>query len=400
MNETPNVPEEKHEITDAAHRLLEHTPPDQVSAPAPVNEPVVPSLAETVQDAPAPPAQVVAPSQAVVEPAVQAVVSPQVVTDAAPTGGVSAKGVVLQWLSYSLWFWSLVTIGTLLASSLTYFLIPSSKTSGSYEWQLYFVAAMICLVPAAFFIDRAFAKREVLKKTGFSAVIMVVNAVFAFLSALGSAIGVVIVILQMVLSSGSNDSSKIALISTLIVALLSFMFFARILVLEKWKSFTHIFRFVMVGASVLALILTFSGPFVRELNLKNDRLVEDNLSSLADAVSIYASKQDKLPVTLDELDLSSSSMSDVKVLVSKKLVTYVPEGIYPEPLSAYPDTSGVSLQGNNSQYKYQLCATYTADKSEDYYDRYSASRSDDYQTYISTYSHPKGKVCYKLRTGY
>lgn len=331
--------------------------------------------------------------------------TPAVATEAQAQPAVAAKSesksmnpkqIVLQWLSYTLWSWSLITIATLLSSSLTYFLVSGSKDDGSYEWQLYFVAAMICLVPAAFFVDRVFAKHEQPKKHGFAAVVMVLNAVGVFLAALGSTIAFVIGLFRLILSTGDTTGTQVLIISSLVVSILTFALFFRILNLEKFKAFTTIYRYTMLGVSVLALILTFVGPFVRELSLKQDRLIESGLEGVSSAIKSYANKNDKLPETLDDLDFSTYQ-SSARDLARSGAVEYKPEGstvdvdTLSNPKSSFARTTTV--------YRYQLCVTYKAAK-QAAYDTYESADSDGYLTYVSTYSHPKGRECYKLKTSY
>jgi len=314
------------------------------------------------------------------------------------TPKTSPKDIVLQWLSYCLWSWSLITIATLLSSSLTYFLVSGSRENGSYEWQLYFIAAMVCLVPAAFFVDRFFSKTEQPRKHGFAAVVMVLNAVFVFLFALGSSIGFVIGLMQLVLKPGDTTTTQVVIISTFVTAVLTFAFFFRILNLEKLKIFPTVFRYVMLGVSLLAIILTFSGPFVRELSLKDDRLIEENLSRVNRLVQDYARSNNKLPESLDQLQPTNSYEQGARTLIESGLVRYEREtsGTVSVTRSSRSSSTTDNL-ANLSALKYQLCVTYKASKSSSYsdYDTY-----DTYTSYLSTYSHPKGEVCYKLTAGY
>lgn len=317
-----------------------------------------------------------------------------------PRQGVSAKQIVLQWLSYSLWCWSLATIATLLSSSLTYYFVSGAKESGSYEWQLYFVAAMICLVPAAFFVDRLFSKAEEPKKHGFSAVVMVLNAVGVFLAALGSSITFVISIFRLVLSPADTRGTQILLISSSIVALLSFALFFRILYLEKFKSFPALFRYTMLGVSVLALIMTLVGPFVRELSLKDDRLLEEGLSSLNESIREYVTEKDTLPESLTQLDLDDYNEDKARLIRDRNMVRYTKD---PSSTSSESNSSSLNRTGTSSlrvtatitYLRYQLCVTYKGEKGTNYSSAYDSR--EEYSQYLSNYYHPKGEVCYKLQ---
>jgi hypothetical protein len=334
-------------------------------------------------------------------PTQQTTEAPPAQTD--PVGAVrhkdysSAKDIVLQWLSYTLWAWSLATIATLLSSSLTYFIVSDSRSDGSYEWQLYFVAAMLCLVPAAFFVDRIFSRKEQPKKHGFSAVVMVLNAVAVFLCALGSSIAFVIGILQLLLSSGNTSGTQVLIISSGVTAVLTFALFFRTLNPDKLRGFSTVYRYVMLGVSLLALVLTFSGPFVRELSLKDDRLIERSIGSLSESIRDYASKEGKLPESLEDLRLEGSSKSDQRTLVERGLVTYKRESTSTNTALNSANTLSYSRNAELSALRYQLCTTFKSEKDGGYSSYYE---KNEYQTYISAYTHPKGEVCYKLKAGY
>lgn len=152
----------------------------------------------------------------------------------------------------------------------------------------------------------------------------------------------------------------------------------------------------MIFAITLVLSLAIAGPMKQYFNERNDRLIESYLNDVNVAISKYYEEKQSLPDSLNELSVES----EVKQLIDSNLVKYERLGSSGPSLTIIDDVTKLSDFINNGNeapkqyFKYQLCVTYVAESN--IYD--SSSKTDEFETYISTYSHPKGEVCYKLKT--
>ena len=64
----------------------------------------------------------------------------------------------------------------------------------------------------------------------------------------------------------------------------------------------------------------------------------------------------------------------------------------------YSDTISTRRTSSAQQHKYELCVTFK--KASYNYNKYNSysdyQTNEEYSTYVSTYNHPSGEVCYKL----
>lgn len=306
---------------------------------------------------------------------------------------VSAGTIVLQWLTYAFWGWTILALSSLIVSVLLFF-VSRQDVSGFAPFG---IATVLVLLPLAAVCDFYYSKQEPVKKTGASAVVMVIHAVIFALCAIGSIILAVFTAVQMFVSSETNANSQVALFSALIIAVLYGAAFARTLNPPNLQAITKRFTLFMVGVIGVIIILTIVGPVFKERATRDDRLLEASISPVSSAISDYARSNNKLPSSLNEVELRDKADEAVK----KGLIEYKPNT---QSASTELDNLRSSRLSTLSRttYYYQLCVKYKAE-SASYSNRSSLSslnRSEEYTTYPSTYSHPAGNVCYKLRTGY
>ena len=297
----------------------------------------------------------------------------------------TAVDIVWQWVSYGLWEWALISLSILLTVTFSYYL--NTTDNSNYSWVVYVLATMLCLLPMAFIANKIFSKREIPQKHGFSAVVMVLNAVVVFLATIGGLIGLVISVLQIFVSSTPSPNTKIYIISSLIVVVLSAMLFIRIINPAKLSKFIRLFPYIVIAVAGIALILTIAGPFRSEISNRQDRLIEDNLPSLNNSIQDYVSTKGSLPESLSSLDLSNQS--GPKALVSQNLVSY--QNLGPTNVNKY-SYSTTYAQPTQSSYSYKLCATYKKAKKSSTYQ--GAVVDSVNSTYIDTSNHGAGQQCY------
>lgn len=328
----------------------------------------------------------------------------------APTGGsnqvVNKPGViVLQWLTYAFWGWTIIALGTLLATTLSHMV----SGSGAEGFTPYGIAATLVLLPIAVVCDILYSKHEPEKKTGAASIVMVIHAVIFALLGIGSLITVVFTAVSLSISDASAKEVTPIIITALSMAIIYGATFVRALHPAKIPLINRIYLFFMIVVTTITIILAIVGPISFERRTKNDKLIVSNISTLTQDIGDYAEANDKLPETLGEI---KSSSEGVKKLISSNLVVYKP--------NTYTATTEQSdINNNQSQtplrstttrndYYYQLCVTYSEPSSsyDDDYDTLYDYSSDPpestdpsgYETYPSAYNHPGGEVCYKVKT--
>ncbi len=302
--------------------------------------------------------------------------------------------IVLQWLTYAFWGWTILAMSVLTISVLANFIAKAE--TGSFT--PYGIAAVLVLLPISIACDVFYSRKEPAKKTGAASIVMVIHAVIFALFGIGAVIAIVFSMVSMLTSSGDSSDIQVALYSALIIAVLYGAAFlrtinpARIPVLKRGYI---IFMTIVVG--IIAL-LGVVGPVANERATRNDRLITSNINSLKYSIDSYAKNKNRLPDTLKDLDLTG----DAKVLVDKNLVKYTANK---QPASSEAKGTGTGIKRTtltNMTYYYELCVTYTKEL-ENRYSSYDSSDNeldiDGYATYLDTNDgHSAGEKCYKIKT--
>ncbi|HSX16828.1 MAG TPA: hypothetical protein VLH86_01865 [Patescibacteria group bacterium] len=283
----------------------------------------------------------------------------------------NAIDIVWQWVTYGLWEWALVALSVFLSSTLTYFFVHSA--SSGYEFGMYSLAAVICLLPLAIFADRMYSKREPHEKHGFAAVVLVLNAIVVFLAVVGGLITAVVSVMSWIINGQFSADTKITVISSLVVALLGGLLFARIMKFARLERILRIFPLIITAVVIVTTIFAIAGPFRSLIGTRNDRLIEANIGTVSTAIDDFTTQNNRLPASLDDLTFNQPYQDGAKNLVKKKLVTY-----------KHDSNTGSSYYGLT----YQLCATFKKAKGN------PASSSKD--VFSASYQHGRGEQCYDL----
>jgi hypothetical protein len=305
---------------------------------------------------------------------------------------VNAGLIILQWLTYAFWGWTVLALSVLTGTVIANFV--AGADTGSFT--PYGIAAVLVLLPISYACDYVFSKKEPQKKVGAEILVMVIHAVIFALFGIGSLIVAVVAVVQLLTSSGDSSGVQATLYTALIVTGFYGITFLRTLNpgIAPWiRRFYGITMVISVG---IIAILGIVGPVAQERTTRDDRLISAELSGVSTAINDYVGSNGKLPSDLGALSLSG----DTKQVIDRKLVTYKPETTNYSTQSTQitkPSTS-IALRANPA-YRYQLCVTYK--KASPGYGKYSRGNNfsdDGYSTYLSSYDHPGGEYCYKLKT--
>lgn len=380
LEKPTTTPEDTSDIPKAAPDTAPEVPSAAAATTAPAQPAPTPT---TVPDSTEPtPATPSAPPMAPATP------------PAAPTAHpVSAGLVILQWLTYAFWGWTVLALSFLV--SMVYLSFISDSGSGSFT--PYGIAAVLVLLPISFICDLFYSKREPQHKAGAEILVMVIHAVLFALFGIAALITSVFSVVQLLTSSSDSKNTMVILFSGLTIAVFYAITFVRTLNPAKLSWAKRWFKWIMLVAVGVLVVLGIVGPVAKERTLRNDHLIESELPSISSSVSTYAQEHNKLPASLNDL---SSLSDDSKKLLKTNLVTYRPEGEEPQ-VTPYNDVTDYNDKyGTPGKiFRYQLCATYTKESGDDSYD-YSSSYADDsgYSDYLYIYHHKAGNVCYKLKT--
>lgn len=316
-------------------------------------------------------------------------------TDGQAAHKTSAGTIILEWLTYAFWGWTVLALSVLTTTVLASFIVDAD-TSG---FTPYGIAAVLVLLPISFVTDYFYSKKEIQKKAGAEMLVMVVHAVLFALFGIGALIGAVFATVQLLTSSADTASVQVGLFSCLIISVYYAITFLRALNPARLALVQKFYKFIMLATVGLIVILAFVGPVAQEVSRRDDKLIEAGIGDVSRAINNYAQKNKELPKDLNQLDLSG----DEKKLIEKELVEYKPEGPVQQTINrTSPSTSTSRIRqpiNPRVEYRYQLCANF-AKESRGYEKDYSspALRGSEYDTYVSAYSHPAGEVCYKVKT--
>ena len=378
------------EHADLKHRVESVTTPDPEPVPT-----AVPTAA---------PAQ---PASAVPE------VAPVPSTDELPKPGPGT--LVLQWLTYAFWGWTVLSLSGLILIVVNQLLDQTRSRYDSYSWFgggiAYLLAAVIVLFIIAIVCDIFYARleRRHSRSTG-SNVVMIIHAVIFALFAIGSLIAAVFSVVGLAIGDATDTSGPVAgIVTGVVVALIYGVTLIRTLN-PKWLGrVAAMYWLIMSTTIIITVIMAIVGPAAQARLANQDQKVESGVSDVVYAVRDYVDAQQKLPSTLSELDGLSE---DTQKVVDDGKITYTAK----EQLSG--STSSADLIPNGSDgssslsfgrsssttpgFHYELCATYETEIKDgyNYSSRSSYGSNNRYDTTANVSSHGKGKVCYDLQTDY
>lgn len=334
----------------------------------------------TPTPAPTPADAIVAATLAAATPATSPAVSPPATANLVKP--VNSPGtIVLQWLTYAFWGWTVLAVVLLIS------LVISSAVGESDQGSFtpYAIAAALVLLPISLVCDYFYGKLEPAAKTGSAVVVMVIHAVIFALFGIGSLIGAVFAVVQLSTSSIESTPTKVALYTSLLATVIYAATFVRTLLPGGLAWIRLAYRGAMSALVLIFMVLAIIGPVAAARATRNDRLIVSGLSNVQSAINNYARKNSSLPASLDSIQ--NSTKGDAKSIIEQKLVEYTPN----------TKAADKSRFDSSMTYYYKLCVDFV--KSTRGYGEDTIYRpEEDYTTYISAYSHGAGKTCYKLKS--
>jgi hypothetical protein len=317
--------------------------------------------------------------------------------------------VVLQWLTYVFWGWTIGAIAYLVGV-ITYYVMNGSVASGTAEPVAYGIAAAAILLPIALVCDWLYSKREPVHKHGFASIVMVVHAVIFALLAIGALITAAFSGVSLLLTTGDTTASVVTIAVSIALVVLLVKLLARTARPLLFKKFRLLFRISMSAVVLAALIWGAVGPVTQAVVTKDDRAVRDSLLDLTNVINQYTYNNNALPDSIaaavaDEQSSSYTytSKSTIADLAARSRIAYMPNI---KPADTSPD-GGISIDvpvssGETTTYYYQLCGVYAHDlgpKDQYYSPSYPiTAESSEYRVGVDTGPVKAGTQCYKLTT--
>lgn len=319
----------------------------------------------------------------------------------------SSPGVlVLQWLTYAFWGWTAVALSWLAIVSVNYFINGRQEYESSGTAVAYALAATIVLFLIAMVCDMFYAKREPLHKTGVASVIMIIHAVIFALFGIGWLILAVFGLVRLIIGPENgyvvNDASTTLIVVGFIMSVVYAASLLRTLRMVQKRLIPYLYWGVMGLITATLIGLGVGGPAIYANSVKNDRLLEANLSSVSSAINSYAQKNEKLPSSLSDIRGNLNEAS--RTLLDRNLVEYKPGKEVPsltDMTSNKQQTMNITWSSslNRKTFEYQLCASFKSDKNT--YGRYGPDEealSGYRPSSPDVYNHKSGHICYDLQT--
>lgn len=293
---------------------------------------------------------------------------------------------VLQWLTYAFWGWTILALTYLVAISVNFFLDPVRSGYSESETIAYSLAAVLVLFIISLVCDLLYARREPSHKTGAATVIMIIHAVIFALCGIAAVIVAVFAVVNMLIDT-VGAGNQTALYTGLIISVVYAATLLRTIRPSLLRARVWPYWVFMAAVGLAVAAMGVFGPVVNAQQTRDDRLIESGLGGVSVRINNYARENGKLPASLD--DVRSKLRGDSATIVERGLVEYMPGQEVPLRNGFQPVDTPV--------YEYDLCVTYKSAKGDayDYEPRMSGG-----EVAPSTYSHDAGRVCYDLQTEY
>src|ERR1035438_3396173 len=133
--------------------------------------------------------------------------------------------IVLQWLTYAFWGWTIVAMSILTVTVFAYYI--GGANDGSFI--PYTVAATWVLLPISVICDFFYSKQEPQKKTRAASIVMIIHSVLFALLGIGAFITIVVCLVELFTSNSGSSYTHVVLYSAMIVTVLYLAVFLRTL---------------------------------------------------------------------------------------------------------------------------------------------------------------------------
>ena len=184
---------------------------------------------------------------------------------AEPPHHTNAITIILQWLTYAFWGWTILVLSALTALVFARLLNSGGSSNANY----YVISAAMVLLPISFVTDFFYSKKEPEKKVGAAMVVMVIHAVLFALFGIGALIFAVFSFVSLLVSSGSHTSTYVGLWSSILITIFYAATFVRTINPAKLTWVPKVYKISMIVVVLLFILFGFLKP---HLGLTGPRL--------------------------------------------------------------------------------------------------------------------------------
>ena len=163
---------------------------------------------------------------------------------------------ILQWLTYAFWGWTVVVLSILTSSVFSRLISGDNIATFNY----YIISAAVVLLPISFVCDYFYSKQEPEKKSGAAMVVMIIHAVIFALFGIGALIFAVFSFVTLFTSPGTHGPIISALLSSLIITCFYSATFLRTLNPQFVTWIPKAYRIMMLVIIGIFIILGFTKP--------------------------------------------------------------------------------------------------------------------------------------------
>jgi len=290
-----------------------------------------------------------------------------------PTAGVF----ILQWLTYVLWAALGLLATTALANlvALTLF----GHTTPPLRDVIFATVATIILLIFALVIDLLYSKREELKKSGVSSVIMVIHSVLFTIGLVISLVAATYSLANSLTETGpSQIDSQVSLAVACIAILISVALILRTSLIGSPKLARTIGRLSLITIPTVMLVISIFMVLPKSNVGQNDLLIDNNIFMISYGISSYTDSEGKLPESLNDIELIDVD----RRIIDEELIEYRPN----------------TKPADDDRHYYQLCADYktSTENSPFLAKNVLAPDKNGYSLYTGPTRHPAGNFCYKI----
>jgi|GEM_PF-3443894 len=176
--------------------------------------------------------------------------------DPAENHNTNALTIIIQWLTYAFWGWTVLILSILTFAVFAQLLNSDNASNANY----YVISAAIVLLPISFATDFFYSKKETKKKESAAMVVMVIHAVLFALFAIGALIAAVFSFVSLLASSGSHTLKYVDLWSSLFITVFYAVTFIRTINPAKLPWIAKAYKIFMVVIVLLFILLGFIKP--------------------------------------------------------------------------------------------------------------------------------------------
>lgn len=199
--------------------------------------------------------------------------------------------IILQWLTYVFWGWTIVAVSYLVVATLSHYMDLFEFGDAVY----YGIAASVTLLPVSLICDYFYLNKETSEKSTFSSVVMAFHAVACGLFAIGALVTAAFSAVNLMIGGTETESNKLTIYCSVIISALWVILLLRIAASGKMFNQRKSSAILLALLCGVIIALGIIGPGAEAKRTRQDKMSEANLEQVQSGVNYYVSSNDDLP---------------------------------------------------------------------------------------------------------